>query len=65
MDFVKSAAKERDYRVIVLETQNYNLPAIDFYHTCGFRFCGGNTFFYSNSDIEDDEVMLEMAYLLD
>ena len=32
---------------------------------CGFRFCGGNTFFYSNSDIEDDEVMLEMAFLAD
>lgn len=65
VDFVKATAKERDYRVIVLETQNYNLPAIDFYHACGFRFCGGNTFFYSNSDMEDDEVMLEMALLVD
>ena len=65
VNFVVAAAKERDYRVVVLETQNYNLPAIDFYHACGFRFCGGNTFFYSNSDIEDDEVMLEMSFLVD
>lgn len=65
VDFVKATAKERDYRVIVLETQNYNLPAIDFTMPRGFRFCGGNTFFYSNSDIEDDEVMLEMSFLVD
>lgn len=65
VDFVKQTARERDYRVVVLETQNYNVPAIDFYRKCGFRFCGGNAFFYSNTDVEDDEVMLEMAYLLD
>lgn len=65
VDFVKSVARERDYRVIVLETQNYNTPAIDFYRSQGFKFCGGNTYFYSNTDIEDDEVMLEMSFLLD
>lgn len=65
VNFVKDTARERDYRVVVLETQNYNVPAIDFYRKCGFRFCGGNAYFYSNSDIQDDEVMLEMAYLLD
>lgn len=65
MNYAKSIARERDYRVIVLETQNYNTPAIDFYRSQGFRFCGGNTYFYSNEDIEDDEVMLEMAYLVE
>lgn len=65
IDFAKSVARERDYRVIVLETQNYNTPAIDFYRSQGFRFCGGNVFFYSNIDVEDDEVMLEMAYLVE
>ncbi len=65
VDFVKSVAREREYRIIVLEAQNYNIPAIDFYLSQGFSFCGGNVYFYSNCDIEDDEVMLEMAYLLD
>lgn len=65
VNFVKQTAAERGYRVIVLEAQNYNVPAIDFYRSQGFRFCGGNVYFYSNSDVEDDEVMLEMAYLVE
>ena len=64
INYVKNIAIERDYRIIVLETQNYNLPAIDFYKANGFEFCGTNLFFYSNSDIEDDEVMLEMCIRL-
>ena len=64
MNFVKELAAEEDYRVIVLETQNCNVPAIDFYLSQGFVFCGGNVYFYSNDDIDDDEVMFEMAYLL-
>lgn len=64
LDFVKSIASEREYRIIVLEAQNYNIPAIDFYRSQGFAFCGGNVYFYTNEDIQDDEVMLEMAYLV-
>lgn len=64
VDFVKGIASEREYRMILLEAQNYNTPAIDFYLANGFMFCGGNAYFYSNEDIEDDEVMLEMAYLM-
>ena len=58
-------AKEREYRMILLEAQNYNIPAIDFYRSQGFKFCGANVYFYSNEDIEDDEVMIEMAYLVE
>lgn len=65
VDFVKSVAVEREYRIILLEVQNYNLPAIDFYMSQGFGFCGGNMYFYSNTDLEDDEVMLEMAFLVE
>ncbi len=64
MDFAKSVAKNRDYRVIVIETQTNNVNAIDFYASQGFTFCGSNIFFYSNDDIGEEEVMLEMAYLL-
>ena len=64
-EFVKGVALERDYRVILLEAQNYNTPAIDFYRAMGFKFCGANLYFYSNTDVEDDEVMLQMAYLVE
>lgn len=64
VDFVKDFAAREDYRIITLETQNTNIPAIDFYFRMGFRFCGSNIFFYSNDDIGENEVMLEMAITL-
>ena len=64
VDFVKDFAAREDYRIITLETQNTNLPAIDFYFKMGFSFCGSNIFFYSNDDIGENEVMLEMAITL-
>lgn len=65
MDFAKSIAKERDYRMIILETQSRNTPAIDFYLSQGFVFAGTNLYFYSNDDIEEDEVMIELAHFID
>ena len=64
VDFAKRVALERDYRIVVLETQSNNVNAIDFYFSQGFRFCGSNIYFYSNDDIGENEVMLEIAYLL-
>ena len=64
MDFVKDYARREDYRIITLETQNTNTPAIDFYFKMGFAFCGSNIYFYSNDDIGENEVMLEMAFTL-
>ena len=63
-DFVKDFAVKEDYRVITLETQNTNVPAIDFYLKMGFTFSGTDLFFYSNDDIGENEVMLRMAFLL-
>lgn len=60
----KEIAIEEDFRMLVLETQSCNVKAIDFYKKMGFKFCGGNIFFYSNDDIAENEVMLELAYLL-
>ncbi len=65
MNFAKNLATEQGYRILVLETQNTNVPAIDFYFSQGFEFCGSNVFFYSNDDIGENEVMLEMAFLID
>ncbi|MBR5527683.1 MAG: GNAT family N-acetyltransferase [Clostridia bacterium] len=59
----KSIAEQEDRRIIVLETQSCNVPAIDFYLSHGFVFAGTNLYFYSNVDIEEDEVMLELVYL--
>ncbi len=64
VNFVRDFALREDYRIITLETQNTNIPAIDFYFKMGFRFCGSNIFFYSNDDIGENEVMLEMAITL-
>lgn len=64
MEHAKQLAEQEDCRVIVLETQSCNVPAIDFYQKCGFHFGGTNLFFYSNRDMEEDEVMLEMVYFL-
>lgn len=59
----KEIARLEDRRVIVLETQSCNVPAIDFYLKNGFSFAGTNLYFYSNTDIEEDEVMIELVFL--
>ena len=59
----KEIAQNEDRRVITLETQSCNVPAIDFYLKQGFVFSGTNIYFYSNIDEEYDEIMIEMAYL--
>ena len=64
VEYAKSLAAQRDLRCVVLETQSCNVPAVDFYQKCGFRFAGTNLYFYSNDDIREDEVMLEMVCLI-
>ena len=59
----KEIAQNEKRRIITLETQSCNIPAIDFYLHHGFIFSGTNLYFYSNIDIEYDEVMIEMAFL--
>lgn len=59
----KEIAVSEDRRIITLETQSCNVPAIDFYLKQGFVFSGTNLYFYSNIDSEENEIMLEMAYL--
>lgn len=56
-------AKKEDRRLITLETQTCNMPAIEFYKKCGFEFAGTNLHFYSNDDISENEVMIEMVML--
>ena len=44
-------AEQRDLRVIMLETQPKNHPAIHFYLQQGFYFCGYNDQYYNDEDI--------------
>ncbi len=63
IDKTVEIAKEEDFRLITLETQTCNIPAIEFYKKCGFSFAGTNLHFYSNDDISENEVMIEMVML--
>ncbi len=63
MEFVKERALTLDVRAITLETQTSNYPAVQFYLKNGFQLVGFNTISYSNEDVENGEVRLEMAYI--
>jgi len=57
-------AKERGARMLVLETQTCNVPAISFYLKQGFELIGFDCAGYSNEDIQRKEVRLEMGLRL-
>lgn len=48
-------------RAVILEVQSCNDIAISFYLSQGFHFVGLNTMEYSNEDIQNKEVRLEMG----
>ena len=52
-------------RAIVLECQSSNYPAIKFYMKNGFSLTGFDLINYSNDDMKNHEVRLEMSKLLD
>ncbi|KGR79437.1 GNAT family N-acetyltransferase [Ureibacillus manganicus] len=60
----KSRAIELGVRLIALETQTSNFPAIQFYLKNGFEVIGFNTMSYTNDDVKNKEVRLEMAYIV-
>jgi GNAT superfamily N-acetyltransferase len=58
-------ARERGARMLVLETQTCDVPAIDFYLNFGFELIGFDAAAYSNEDIERREVRLELGLKLE
>ncbi len=52
-------ANQKKFRLIELETQNTNVPAIKFYQSQGFKITGLNTKLYNN---ENNEIALYMTY---
>jgi ribosomal protein S18 acetylase RimI-like enzyme len=63
MNMVKERGAKLGVRAIVLETQTSNFPAIQFYKKHGFNFIGCNLFGYSNDDVEQKEVRIEMGFI--
>jgi ribosomal protein S18 acetylase RimI-like enzyme len=64
MDHAMKIAKEKGARMLVLETQTCNAPAISFYQKYGFALIGFDIAAYSNDDISRKEVRLELGLRL-
>ena len=63
VDKAKEIAVKENFRAVFLDTHTCNTKAIDFYLSQGFDFCGIDTSYYSNTDIDRKEVWIELAYL--
>jgi len=64
MHHAKAIATQDGFREIVLETQTCNTKAIDFYLQNGFMVNGLDISAYSNEDVINKEVRIEMVYRL-
>ena len=65
MEHAVLVAKKAGARMLVLETQSCNMPAIEFYLSRGFAIGGMDLFHYSNEDLEKHEVRIEMMRMLE
>ncbi|MDI6453635.1 GNAT family N-acetyltransferase [Peloplasma aerotolerans] len=63
--YIMQYAKNEGARAIILEVQSCNDPAIQFYMKQGLHFVGLDTISYTNNDIQNKEVRLEMARRLE
>lgn len=64
MDRAILFARRKRARMLVLETQSCNVPAIAFYLHRGFNLIGLDSAAYSNQDIHKREVRLELGLAL-
>lgn len=64
MEHAVKIAKEKGVRMLVLETQSCNVPAIKFYLKFGFELIGFDSTAYSNEDIQKKEVRFELGLRL-
>jgi ribosomal protein S18 acetylase RimI-like enzyme len=53
-------ARATGLRIVVCETQNTNVPAIQFYRKMGFEIEGIDLSYYSNEDYSDGEIAIFM-----
>lgn len=62
MDLAKVEARKVGARMLVLETQSCNVPAINFYLQHGFELIGFDLAHYTNNDIERNEFRMEFGF---
>lgn len=62
--FAKSKAISAGARMLVLETQSCNVPAINFYLKHGFELIGFELAHYTNEDVANQEFRLEFGFKL-
>ncbi|MGN8067530.1 GNAT family N-acetyltransferase [Mucilaginibacter sp. 22184] len=58
-------ATEQKIRLIELETQSTNTPAIDFYLKNGFEICGVHSFLYDPASVPEQEKAILLGKLMD
>lgn len=58
MEVVIARGVEEGMRTVACETQNTNVPAIDFYRRLGFTIDGVDISYYSNNDYPDGEIAI-------
>lgn len=64
LDKILEDAMASGARMAVLETQSYNYNAISFYKKNGFEVIGFDLYAYSNNDIKDHNIRIEMGKVL-
>ena len=61
VDYAVKLSKRRGARMLVVETQSCNVPAVNFYLKHGFELVGFDVAAYSNEDIKRKEIRLEFG----
>jgi len=64
LEAVEEAARSKNLRMVSIETQSANVPAIDFYRACGYEIGAIDTAFYSNDDALKGEIDVFMRKAL-
>lgn len=64
LDRISEYASKLDVRMLVLETQSANEKAIKFYKENGFDIIGFDLYCYSNDDIKDHNIRIEMGKVI-
>ncbi len=64
IEYAEERARAWGCRAMIVECQSSNYNAIQFYRKNGFELIGFDLIWYSNTDIENHEVRLEMGRVL-
>lgn len=60
MNKIEEIAKDNHLRIMICETQNTNVRAIDFYRKIGFEVESIDLSYYSNQDVDKGEIAIFM-----